>query len=256
MQANVNSLPVKVSSYGRGYNCYWRMPFKKQAKITLANESDKEAGLCYYQIDWVRLDAPPEPAMYFHARYHQEYPPKMGEPYTVFVGRGRGHYVGTVLSSQNAVGHWFGEGDDMFFIDGRREAVPAGNRNGGLLQRGVEHADTQRALHGLHRLRTACAGRQGECLPLAHRRPDSLQKVAEVPDRTPRIRDEFTRRSRFPLRVAARLLVVRFLLVSRHDRRAVVRLPAVQGPRESGNCPAPARGWSRRSGIRRRWNWK
>ena len=123
MQANVNSLPVKVSSYGRGYNCYWRMPFKKQARITLANESDKEPGLCYYQIDWVRLDEPPEPAMYFHSRYHQEYPPKMGQPYTVFIGRGHGHYVGTVLSSQNAVGHWFGEGDDMFFIDG--EAKPS-----------------------------------------------------------------------------------------------------------------------------------
>ncbi len=29
MQATVNSLPVKVSSYGRGYNCYWQMPFRK-----------------------------------------------------------------------------------------------------------------------------------------------------------------------------------------------------------------------------------
>jgi hypothetical protein len=29
--------------------------------------------------------------------------------------------VGTVLSSQNAIGHWFGEGDDMFWIDGEEE---------------------------------------------------------------------------------------------------------------------------------------
>lgn len=121
MQANVNSLPVKVSSYGRGYNCYWQMPFAHQARITLANESDRAPASCYYQIDWVRLEQPPNPTMYFHARYHQEYPPKMGEPYTVFVGRGRGHYVGTVLSSQNGVGHWFGEGDDMFWIDGEEK---------------------------------------------------------------------------------------------------------------------------------------
>ncbi len=121
MRATVNSLPVKVSSYGRGYNCYWQMPFRKQAKITLTNESDKEPASCYYQIDWVRLDESPEPTMYFHARYHQEYPPEMGEPYTAFVGRGRGHYVGTVLSSQNAIGHWFGEGDDMFWIDGEEQ---------------------------------------------------------------------------------------------------------------------------------------
>jgi len=118
MQATVNSLSVKVSSYGRSYNCYWQMPFTKRAKITQANESDKAPASCYYQIDWVRLPEPPNSRMYFHARYHQEYPPQMGEPYTVFVGRGRGHYAGTVLSSQNGMGHWFGEGDDVFWIDG------------------------------------------------------------------------------------------------------------------------------------------
>lgn len=121
MRATVNSLPVKVSSYGRGYNCYWQMPFNEEARITLANESDKEPASCYFQIDWVKLDEPPDDTMYFHARYHQEYPPKMGKPYTTFVGTGRGHYVGTVLSSQNGVGHWFGEGDDFFYVDGEEE---------------------------------------------------------------------------------------------------------------------------------------
>lgn len=122
MQADVNSLPVKVCSRGRGYNCYWPMPFKREAKLTLTNDSDIACS-SYFQIDWVQLDEVPEPAMYFHARYHQEYPPEFGKPYTVFVGTGSGHYVGTVLSSQNAIGHWFGEGDDMFYIDG--EKVPS-----------------------------------------------------------------------------------------------------------------------------------
>ncbi len=122
MQATVNSLPVKVSSYGRGYNCYWRMPFGREARITLTNESPDYRASCYYQIDWVKLDRAPDDLMYFHARYHQEHPPVLGEPYTVFVGEGRGHYVGTVLSSQNAIGHWFGEGDDIVIIDG--EPVP------------------------------------------------------------------------------------------------------------------------------------
>jgi hypothetical protein len=121
MQANVNSLPVKVCSRGRGYNCYWQMPFAKEAKITLTNESDKDPASSYYHIDWVKLDKAPDDLMYFHARYHQEFPPKMCLPYTVFVGKGRGHYVGTVLSSQNGIGHWFGEGDDLFYIDGEDE---------------------------------------------------------------------------------------------------------------------------------------
>ncbi|NLS97147.1 MAG: DUF2961 domain-containing protein [Planctomycetaceae bacterium] len=122
MQANVDSLPVKVCSRGRGYNCYWPMPFKKEARLTLTNDSNIPCS-SYFQIDWVQLDEVPESTMYFHARYHQEYPPEFGEPYTVFVGKGNGHYVGTVLSSQNAIGHWFGEGDDMFYIDG--EKVPS-----------------------------------------------------------------------------------------------------------------------------------
>jgi len=123
MRANVNSLPVKVSSYGRGYNCYWPMPFKKKAKIVVTNESNKEASSLFYQIDWVKLEKAAEDMMYFHARYHQEYPPELWKPYTAFIGEGRGHYVGTVLSSQNGIGHWFGEGDDFFYIDG--EEVPS-----------------------------------------------------------------------------------------------------------------------------------
>lgn len=38
--------------------------------------------------------------MYFHARYHQDFPFPIGSPYTLFIGEGNGHYVGTVVSSQ------------------------------------------------------------------------------------------------------------------------------------------------------------
>jgi len=122
MLATVNSLPVKVSSYGRGMNCYWQMPFGKSARITITNESDEATAGTYYMIDWVKLPESPKKVMYFHARYHQEMP-EMGKPYTFFIGEGNGHYVGTVLSSQNGIGHWFGEGDDYFYIDG--EKVPS-----------------------------------------------------------------------------------------------------------------------------------
>lgn len=118
MRAIVNSMPVKTSSYGRGYNCYWQMPFRKSARITVTHEGPREQMSLFYQIDWRKLEEPIEDMMYFHARYHQEYPPEMGKPYTVFKGSGSGHYVGTVLSSQNTIGHWFGEGDDFIYIDG------------------------------------------------------------------------------------------------------------------------------------------
>lgn len=123
MRANINSIPVKVSSYGRAYNCYWPMPFSKEARITITNESDKKVTACYYQIDYLKLDEIPEDLMYFHARYHQEFPVVIGQPYTVFFGKGTGHYVGTVASSQAGIGHWYGEGDDFWYIDG--EEVPS-----------------------------------------------------------------------------------------------------------------------------------
>ncbi len=126
MRAEINSLPVKSSSFGRGYNCYWPMPFRREAKIVIANESETETAGIFYQIDWVKTEAAPADLLYFHARYHQEYPPEMGQPYTAFVGTGRGHYVGTVLSSQNAIGHWYGEGDDFFYIDGAKEPTLVG----------------------------------------------------------------------------------------------------------------------------------
>jgi hypothetical protein len=122
MLATVNSLPVKVSSYGRGMNCYWQMPFKKSARITISNESEESTAGTYYMIDWVKLPKAPKKVMYFHARYHQEVP-VMDKPYTFFKGEGNGHYVGTVLSSQNGIGHWFGEGDDYFYVDG--EKIPS-----------------------------------------------------------------------------------------------------------------------------------
>jgi hypothetical protein len=123
MMANVNSLPVTVSSYGRGYNCYWQMPFAKRAKITITNESVEETAGCYFMIDWIKLPKAPKDLMYFHARYHQEYPPELGKPYTVFIGKGYGHYVGTVLSSHNGTGFWFGEGDDYFYVND--EKIPS-----------------------------------------------------------------------------------------------------------------------------------
>jgi hypothetical protein len=126
MRAEINSLPVKSSSFGRGYNCYWPMPFRREAKIVIANESETETAGIFYQIDWVKTETAPSDLLYFHARYHQEYPPEMGQPYTAFVGTGRGHYVGTVLSSQNAIGHWYGEGDDFFYIDGAKEPTLVG----------------------------------------------------------------------------------------------------------------------------------
>lgn len=115
------SLPVKVSSDGRGRNCYWPMPFKKSARITVTNESDQRCHAFYYYIDWQKHPSLPDDSAYFHAMYRQEYPCVMGRNYLLADIVGRGHYVGTVQSVYLVSPGWYGEGDDFFFIDGATE---------------------------------------------------------------------------------------------------------------------------------------
>jgi hypothetical protein len=120
MRANVNTLPIQVTSYGRALNCYWRMPFRKEARIELSNEG-KNSLTVYWQFDWMQLPHAADDMLYFHARYRQEFPAKPFSPYVIFDGRGEGHYVGTVLSIQCSYGSWFGESDDRFYVDGEME---------------------------------------------------------------------------------------------------------------------------------------
>lgn len=115
------SLPVKVSSDGRGRNCYWPMPFKKSARITVTNESDQRCHAFYYYLDWQKHPSLPADTAYFHAMYRQEYPCVMGRNYLLADIVGRGHYVGTVQSVYLVSPGWYGEGDDFFFIDGATE---------------------------------------------------------------------------------------------------------------------------------------
>lgn len=120
MRANVTSQPVEVSSYGRSLNCYWRMPFKKRCRVELDNQGT-ESMTVYFHGDWMKLPSLDDNVRYFHARYRQDYSVKPFSGYTVFEGEGEGHYVGTVFSSQNNIGSWFGEADDRFYIDGEEE---------------------------------------------------------------------------------------------------------------------------------------
>lgn len=116
--ADLDSVPVSVSSDGRARNCFWRMPFRKSARVTVTNESDKyRTDSFYYYLDWQKHETLPEDTLYFHAWYRQDAPAKPGD-YTILETEGRGHYVGTVQSVHQVEIGWFGEGDDWFFIDG------------------------------------------------------------------------------------------------------------------------------------------
>jgi hypothetical protein len=115
------SLPVRVSSEGRGRNCYWPMPFHKSARIEIVNQSDLPCDAFYYYIDWQKLPSLADDVALFHAKYRQEFPCVMGQNYLIADIEGRGHYVGTVQSVYHTSPGWYGEGDDFFFIDGEKE---------------------------------------------------------------------------------------------------------------------------------------
>lgn len=117
----VISLPVVVPD-GNAYNCYWRMPFRKSARIEIINESDKPISLLYYNIDWLKKKSVPKDTPYFYAQYRQEYPAQHGKDYVVLETKGKGHYVGTVLAVRTRSPAWFGEGDEKIYLDGEPKA--------------------------------------------------------------------------------------------------------------------------------------
>ena len=53
---DLESLPISVSSLGRSRSCFWDMPFKKHAKITLTNEMQGFGPFeLYYYVDWEKV---------------------------------------------------------------------------------------------------------------------------------------------------------------------------------------------------------
>ncbi|NUN95615.1 MAG: DUF2961 domain-containing protein [Candidatus Omnitrophica bacterium] len=125
---------------GCALNCYAPMPFRERALIELVNESGEEHGQ-YFYIDYETFDRKPdEPELFFHAEFRRENPfggwaheipvnaPETNvankgrvawnNNYTILETEGRGHYIGCNLSVTNFDTLWWGEGDDMIWVDG------------------------------------------------------------------------------------------------------------------------------------------
>jgi hypothetical protein len=117
-ERNVESLPIRDSSYGRARNSYWSMPFRKSCRITVTDEGKRPVTMFYYHVDWQKHPSLPEDVAYFHGYYRQERPAVAGKNYEFLKVKGTGHYVGTVLNVIQAGIGWFGEGDDLFYVDG------------------------------------------------------------------------------------------------------------------------------------------
>jgi hypothetical protein len=121
-------------SPGRSLNCYFAMPYRQNARMTVTNEGSRDVGSFYSNIDFLEVDSLPADALYFHAQYRQAAPnaaqklPDSKNPdgrtnYVYCESRGRGHLMGVTLGVVQNAEFWMGEGDDMIFIDD--ESKPA-----------------------------------------------------------------------------------------------------------------------------------
>jgi hypothetical protein len=143
------SLPLAVGS-DKALNSFFPMPFQKHARITVTNEGALKVGAFYFNIDYRAYSKPlPPDQLYFHAQYRQATPnhgwtnqwKSNGDPlvdgkknlngegnYVWMEAAGRGHFVGVTMSVLQNQDGWWGEGDDMFFVDG--ETTPSINGTG------------------------------------------------------------------------------------------------------------------------------
>ena len=110
----LSSLAVCVNP-GSGFNCYWEMPFRQRAQLTLENRSDETVTL-YYQINYALTDVE-EDRGYFHAHFRRVNPLPYGEVHTLLDVMGTGHYVGTYMAWGSNNRGWWGEGEAKFYID-------------------------------------------------------------------------------------------------------------------------------------------
>lgn len=125
-------------SPGRSLNCYFAMPYRKSARITVTNEGSHPVRAFYSNIDFQRVAKLPADALYFHAQYRQCSPcvRTQGEAakrnpdgklnYVYAETRGRGHLMGVTLGVLLNGEGWMGEGDDMIFVDDESKPVIIG----------------------------------------------------------------------------------------------------------------------------------
>jgi hypothetical protein len=129
-------------------NCFFPMPFQRHARITVTNEGKKLVKALYYNIDYRTDTEPLAPGtLYFHAQYRQAQPnrgwtnrwtlnrdrlvnkkPNLTgqDNYVWFEAKGSGQYAGVTMSVLQNQDGWWGEGDDMFFVDGAKKPSIAG----------------------------------------------------------------------------------------------------------------------------------
>lgn len=114
------STPLAVAPE-HALNSFFPMPFRRHARITVENQGEARVDSLYFNLDYRAERAPlPDDTLYFHAQY-REACPCTGDNYVFLTAEGRGHLAGVALSVVENADGWWGEGDEMFFVDGESQ---------------------------------------------------------------------------------------------------------------------------------------
>lgn len=120
LRYNVVSLPIAVNPSG-GFNCYFPMPFRKRARITIENQRWEPIHGFFYQITYALTEVPDD-AGYLHAQWRRSMTTREYPEHVILDGvKGQGHYVGTFLAWTQLSDGWWGEGEIKFYMDGDTE---------------------------------------------------------------------------------------------------------------------------------------
>lgn len=114
---NLASVPMTVQSGGRSFTSYWRMPFAKQATVTLDNEGVNATRVLAWEVDY-RNGPVGESPLHFHAAYSQEVGDEGGKSLTALRTSGKGHYVGMSVVVQATSPGSATTGSVRFDVDG------------------------------------------------------------------------------------------------------------------------------------------
>jgi hypothetical protein len=125
-----SSMPLAVSD--RALNCFFPMPFGRSARIEIENQGEQRINNFYYYVDYETYAAGSQSARdierqgRFHAWWNRELTKASDTKinldgknnYLIMDAVGHGHYVGVTMHIQGLATGWWGEGDDMMYIDG------------------------------------------------------------------------------------------------------------------------------------------
>ena len=97
----------------------WSMPFRESIEISLTNYGDQDVRIIHNAFSTVPYQWT-DRSMYFHADWRQErkIPTAQERDWNYIKLKGRGVFVGDVLTLLNRNPAWWGEGDEKIYVDG------------------------------------------------------------------------------------------------------------------------------------------